>query len=245
MSSLSPAPHLAESKPLTFVDHIVNIFRLVIKELKKHPRGPGDADPRRLRLQHLGQHGRHRLVAGSDQSFGQHRRRGQLRICLRRIAEGLQASDVPAPGAHQRFRDRPEDGQGRAAVRRRDPAQLQIRHPRSTEDGDPDPTPMRPRSLQAGNGAGYLRTAIANEIRRFISGREDSSGAPVNLVMRAAFNPDLKTAWFSGDDAGHQPDYDADRHFDGRCAHPRARAGHGRASSGPCLSYRWRSCWRR
>ena len=33
--ALSPkAPHLVEAKPLTFVDHVVNIFHLVIKELR-------------------------------------------------------------------------------------------------------------------------------------------------------------------------------------------------------------------
>ena len=31
--SSPPAPHLAEVKPLTFADHVTNIFRLVIKEL--------------------------------------------------------------------------------------------------------------------------------------------------------------------------------------------------------------------
>ena len=50
---------------------------------------------------------------------------------------------------------------------------------------------------QAGNGANYLKTAIANEVQSFISGKEGSSAAPVNLVVRAAFNPNLKTAWFS------------------------------------------------
>ena len=50
---------------------------------------------------------------------------------------------------------------------------------------------------QAGNGASSLRNAIATEIQRFISGRADSNGAPINLVVRAAFNPNLKTAWFS------------------------------------------------
>ena len=50
---------------------------------------------------------------------------------------------------------------------------------------------------QAGNGASSLRNAIATEIQRFISGRADSNGAPINLVLRAAFNPNLKTAWFS------------------------------------------------
>src|ERR1700721_4320372 len=28
------APHLVEAKPLTFIDHVVNIFHLVIKELR-------------------------------------------------------------------------------------------------------------------------------------------------------------------------------------------------------------------
>src|SRR4029077_18325810 len=50
---------------------------------------------------------------------------------------------------------------------------------------------------QAGNGASSLRNAIATEIQRFISGRGDSNGAPINLVVRAAFNPNLKTSWFS------------------------------------------------
>src|SRR5208282_6184016 len=31
----------------------------------------------------------------------------------------------------------------------------------------------------------------------FVSGREDSTGAPINLVLRAAFNPNLNTSWFS------------------------------------------------
>src|ERR1700756_1976088 len=30
----APAPRLAEAKPLTFVDHVVNIYHLVIKELR-------------------------------------------------------------------------------------------------------------------------------------------------------------------------------------------------------------------
>src|SRR5208283_4812697 len=33
-ASSPKAPHLAEAKPLTFVDHVVNIFHLVIKELR-------------------------------------------------------------------------------------------------------------------------------------------------------------------------------------------------------------------
>jgi ABC-2 type transport system permease protein len=50
---------------------------------------------------------------------------------------------------------------------------------------------------QAGNGASYLKTTISNEIQRFISGREGLGNSPVNLVTRAKFNPNLKTSWFS------------------------------------------------
>jgi ABC-2 type transport system permease protein len=52
---------------------------------------------------------------------------------------------------------------------------------------------------QAGNGASYLKTAISNEVHNFISGREasGSESVPINLVIRAKFNPNLKTAWFS------------------------------------------------
>ena len=36
MTSLpvAPPPRLAEAKPLTFIDHVVNIFHLVVKELR-------------------------------------------------------------------------------------------------------------------------------------------------------------------------------------------------------------------
>ena len=50
---------------------------------------------------------------------------------------------------------------------------------------------------QAGNGASYLRTAIFNEVQNFISKRGDPLSDPINLVVRAKFNPNLKTSWFS------------------------------------------------
>ncbi|HEX3503937.1 MAG TPA: ABC transporter permease [Xanthobacteraceae bacterium] len=52
---------------------------------------------------------------------------------------------------------------------------------------------------QAGNGANYLRTAISNEVRNFIAGRQGSGpqSLPINLVVRARFNPNLRTSWFS------------------------------------------------
>ena len=73
-ASSPKAPHLVEAKPLTFIDHVVNIFHLVIKELRSIR-----ADPVMLLLvvyvvQHLGEHGRHRRGDGGDQPFGRHRR---------------------------------------------------------------------------------------------------------------------------------------------------------------------------
>ncbi len=50
---------------------------------------------------------------------------------------------------------------------------------------------------QAGNGASYLKNAISNEVQSFISGREGTKSLPINVVVRAMFNPNLKTAWFS------------------------------------------------
>jgi len=50
---------------------------------------------------------------------------------------------------------------------------------------------------QAGNGANYLKTAIANEVQNFISQRGGRRSDPINLIVRADFNPNLKTAWFS------------------------------------------------
>ena len=42
---------------------------------------------------------------------------------------------------------------------------------------------------QAGNGANYLKTAISNEVQNFISARGIPGGSPINLVVRADFNP--------------------------------------------------------
>jgi ABC-2 type transport system permease protein len=50
---------------------------------------------------------------------------------------------------------------------------------------------------QAGNGANYLKTAVSNEVQNFLNARGIPAGSPINLVVRADFNPNLKTAWFS------------------------------------------------
>ena len=50
---------------------------------------------------------------------------------------------------------------------------------------------------QAGNGALYIQTIIAQEIANFRAGREAAFSAPVNVVVHAKFNPNLYAYWFS------------------------------------------------
>jgi ABC-2 type transport system permease protein len=50
---------------------------------------------------------------------------------------------------------------------------------------------------QAGNGAVYIQQIIAQEIANRQAGRETATALPINLVMRARFNPNLDSGWFS------------------------------------------------
>ena len=55
-----------------------------------------------------------------------------------------------------------------------------------------DATAMAP----AGNGAIYIQTIIMQEITNFLAGLEMPLPAPVNLVIRAKFNPQFYSSWF-------------------------------------------------
>ncbi|MGN6098850.1 MAG: ABC transporter permease [Bosea sp. (in: a-proteobacteria)] len=50
---------------------------------------------------------------------------------------------------------------------------------------------------QAGNGAVYIQQIIAQEIANRKAGRETVTSLPINLVVRARFNPNLDSGWFS------------------------------------------------
>lgn len=50
---------------------------------------------------------------------------------------------------------------------------------------------------QAGNGTIYVQSIIANAVAAFKAGREGASEIPVNVVVRAKFNPNLKSSWFT------------------------------------------------
>jgi len=49
--------------------------------------------------------------------------------------------------------------------------------------------------MQAGIGAGYIQRIIAEEIATFLG---TAPAVPVELQLRAAFNPNLETSWFTG-----------------------------------------------
>lgn len=50
---------------------------------------------------------------------------------------------------------------------------------------------------QAGNGAVYIQSIIVQEVANFLAGRETVASTPVNVVIRAKFNPNLDSAWFT------------------------------------------------
>jgi ABC-2 type transport system permease protein len=50
---------------------------------------------------------------------------------------------------------------------------------------------------QAGNGAVYLQSIFARELSAFLEGREGLNPAAIDLVVRAKFNPNLKSEWFT------------------------------------------------
>ena len=103
----------------------------------QHSGRPDDAHPRGLRLQHFGQHGRHRGRDRSDQPLGRHRRRGRLGS-VAADRRGPATPDLPAARTDHGVANRPDDGPGQAPVRCRDPAQFRSRHPRPTQDRHPD-----------------------------------------------------------------------------------------------------------
>ncbi|MFT0862459.1 ABC transporter permease [Ancylobacter sp. G4_0304] len=50
---------------------------------------------------------------------------------------------------------------------------------------------------QAGNGTVYLQSIIAQEVANFAARGEPATASPVNVVIRARFNPNLTSGWFT------------------------------------------------
>jgi len=198
MASQPPAadPRFVHYKPLTFADHLANVYHLVIKELRSIR-----ADPVMLFLVFYSF-----TISVNTVATGAVTEATNLSVGIvdedgsalsRQIAEALRpptfqppvqirASDIdPMMDANKLLFvvEIPPNFEADVRAQRQTGVQINV-----------DATAV----AQAGNGASYLRTAIANEIQRFISGKDSSTSAPVTVVTRAAFNPNLKTSWFSG-----------------------------------------------
>jgi ABC-2 type transport system permease protein len=190
-----PVPRLAEVKPMTFADHVTNIFRLVIKELRSIR-----ADPVMLVLVAYAF-----TISVNTVASGAVTEATNLSVGVvdedgsdlsRQIAEALRRPTFQAPVQITASDIDPMMDQGKLLFVVEIPPNFEADVRASRQTGiqiNVDATAV----AQAGNGASYLRTAIANEIQRFRSGRDASVAAPINLVVRAAFNPNLKTSWFS------------------------------------------------
>ena len=229
-ASAPKAPHLVEAKPLTFVDHVVNIFHLVIKELRSIR-----ADPTMLILVVYAF-----SISVNTVATGAVTEATNLSVGIvdedgselsRQIAEGLRLPDLPAAGADHRVRHRPEDGPGRALCS--SSKFRRISRPTSAPSARPASRSMstRPRSPRPATARAHLKTAIANEIQT-VHLRRHGSERRANQSRRArGFQSEPEDVVVLGDDPGHQPDHAADGHPHRRGADPRARAGHRRAPS--------------
>ena len=190
-----PTVKLAEAKTMTWHDHVVNIFRLVIKELRSIR-----SDPTMLVLVvyafsiSVNTVATGAVTEATNLSVGVVDEDGS--DLSRQIASGLApptfqpAVQITAPEIDGKM----DKGELLLVVEIPPNFQANILAQRKTEiQINVDATAV----AQAGNGANYLKTAIAKEVQNFITQRGGPVIDPINLVVRARFNPNLKTAWFS------------------------------------------------
>jgi ABC-2 type transport system permease protein len=190
-----PVPKLAEARAVTLRDHVLNIFRLVIKELRSIR-----SDPTMLILVvyafsiSVNTVATGAVTEATNLSVGIADEDGSE--LSRQIAEGLvpptfqravqiRASDIDSKmdkGELLFVVEIPPNFQANILAQHKTEIQINV-----------DATAV----AQAGNGANYLKSAISNEVQNFLKASGIAAGSPINLVMRADFNPNLKTSWFS------------------------------------------------
>jgi len=49
---------------------------------------------------------------------------------------------------------------------------------------------------QAFTGAGYIQTIVTSEVNEFLAGYRSAAPLPIDLALRARFNPELNKTWF-------------------------------------------------
>jgi ABC-2 type transport system permease protein len=190
-------PKLADARKLTLKDHIVNIFRLVIKELRSIR-----SDPTMLILVVYAF-----SISVNTVATGAVTEATNLSVGIvdedgselsRQIAEGLVPPTFQPAVQITAAQIDPKMDKGELLLVVEIPPNFQadILARRKTEiQINVDATAV----AQAGNGASYLRTAISNEVQNFLAGGQGAGAenTPINLVIRVKFNPNLRTAWFS------------------------------------------------
>jgi ABC-2 type transport system permease protein len=190
-----PVPKLAEARAVALRDHIGNVFRLVIKELRSIR-----SDPTMLILVVYAF-----TISVNTVATGAVTEATNLSVGIadedgselsRQIAESLVRPTFQPPvqiGASD-IDSKMNKGELLFVVEIPTNFQADILAQRKTEvQINVDATAV----AQAGNGANYLKSAIANEVQTFLNARGLPGGSPINLVVRADFNPNLKTPWFS------------------------------------------------
>ena len=193
-AGLTPSP-LVKAAPLTWLDHVVNVIKLVIKELRSIR-----ADPTMLVLVVYAFSISVNTVAtgavtdATNMSVGIVDEDGSA--LSRQIAEALLRPTFQ-PAVHIRANEidsSMDRGDFLFVVEIPPNFEADLRAQRKTQlQINIDATIV----AQAGNGANYLKTAISNEIQSFLSGTTAAKSAPINLVVRTDFNPNLVTSWFS------------------------------------------------
>ncbi|MDE2064577.1 MAG: ABC transporter permease [Bradyrhizobium sp.] len=193
-AGLTPSP-LVKAAPLTWLDHVVNVIKLVIKELRSIR-----ADPTMLVLVVYAFSISVNTVAtgavtdATNMSVGIVDEDGSA--LSRQIAEALLRPTFQ-PAVHIRANEidsSMDRGDFLFVVEVPPNFEADLRAQRKTQlQINIDATIV----AQAGNGANYLKTAISNEIQSFLSGTTAAKSSPINLVVRTDFNPNLVTSWFS------------------------------------------------
>jgi ABC-2 type transport system permease protein len=190
-----PTVKLAEVKPMTLRDHVINILRLVVKELRSIR-----ADPTMLILVAYAFSISVNTVASGAVTEATNLSVGVVdedgSELSRQIAAGLTPPTFQ-PAVHiaaSQIDSKMDRGELLLVVEIPPNFQANVIAERKTEvQINVDATAV----AQAGNGANYLKSAIANEVQNFITRLGRPPVNPINLVVRARFNPNLKTAWFS------------------------------------------------
>ena len=197
---MSAAPHSAQAapaqgKPPGLRAHIENIYRLVIKELRSIRADPmmlvlvayafsvavytvatgASTEARDLTIG----------VVDEDQSDLSGRLLGALNPPLIKRAVVITANEID-----------PNMDDGRLVFVLEIPPRFEqdlLAHRQTSLQLNIDATAMS----QAGNGAVYIESIIAQEVAKFLTGTEVAVPTPVSVVINAKFNPNLYASWFS------------------------------------------------